>query len=83
MRSDVSKRMALTPSSAKYSAISQPVAPAPTTATTLGKRRMVIADSGVRHLTKAAPEMPSVLRLEPVAMMKLLEVYFFSFTAMV
>ena len=63
--------MTLVPSSAKYSAISQPVAPPPTTATTLGRRVTLMAVSGVRCLMKGAPVISLSLRREPVARMKL------------
>ena len=46
-RLEDSSKMTLVPSSAKYSAISQPVEPAPTTATILGRRLILMASSGL------------------------------------
>ena len=83
MRFLISMRTTLLPSSAKYEAISQPVEPAPMTAMTLGRRRTLMAVSGVRKGVVSRPEIPVVRRWAPVAIMKLEVVNCFCLIAIV
>ena len=83
MRPAASIRMTLLPSSAKKEVISLPALPAPMTAMTLGRRRILMAVSGVRNSVVSTPAILPVLRREPVAKMKLAEVIFLLLMAIV
>lgn len=83
MRLAVSMSNTLIPRLAKYSVISHPVEPPPTTRATLGERRILMAVSGVRKLTVSVPLISDVLSVEPVARIKFSAVNLWLFRAIV